>query len=86
MDKINIYGIIVGIVGIVLAYISSLRSKNKVLSGKLGNLEAEKSIREQVLKKEEAEDEANSEEELYNALRRQYLNDGSNGDGEGGTA
>lgn len=83
MDKTSLYGILVGVVGLVLAYISHLRSKNQSLEGKVGGLQSEKTIRESLFKQEEAKSEADIEEARYLELKRKYLND--NG-GEGGTA
>lgn len=71
--KLDIVGIIVGVVGAVLAYIFHLRASNKGLKDKVGMLEGNQAIRDLVTKKDEAEQDAKLKEDKYTAARNAFL-------------
>ena len=70
------------IVAIGAAIIFALSKKNNALKSKLGQMQADEDIRAIVMKKDDAEKEAEDAEKAYRAARDSFIREhGSSGDG-----
>lgn len=86
MEKIKQYlGYIYGLlIAIAAAIIYSLMKRNDNLKTKIGHLEASDDIRQVVMKKEEAEEEANDAEKSYHNARDEFIRKHGDSGTEGG--